>query len=172
MFGQDNVQPSQTPNQTNTTNPVSQPDDSQPSSDLDLSTLASSDSSQDSVSPGRMIAPPEQPQVNSMTNTNTLMPPQAAPIEPEMPAPTDAPMVNDLMEIKSKALKELTPLVDHLDQPPLDKFRTLMMTIQAGDDKELIPKAYAAAQKIENNTDRAQALLDVINEINYFSQNS
>ena len=72
--------------------------------------------------------------------------------------------------IKTKALQEIVPLIDKIDLPPLEKFKTLMMTIQAGDNKSLIPSAYAAAEKIENESERAQALLDVINEINYFSQ--
>ena len=71
--------------------------------------------------------------------------------------------------IKTKALAEIVPLIDKIDLPPLEKFKTLMMTIQAGDNKSLIPSAYAAAEKIENESERAQALLDVINEINYFS---
>jgi len=76
---------------------------------------------------------------------------------------------SDLDEIKSKALKDITPLLDKLNLPPLEKFKTVMMTIQAGDSKELIPTAYEIAGKIDNESEKAQALLDVINEINYFS---
>lgn len=78
---------------------------------------------------------------------------------------------SELDGIKNKALKEITPLLDKLDLPPLEKFKTIMMTIQAGDNKELIPSAYQAAEKIESESEKAQALLDVINEINYFSNN-
>jgi hypothetical protein len=78
---------------------------------------------------------------------------------------------NDLIDLKSKALQQLTPLVGHLDQSPEEKFRTTMMMIQASDNQDLIKTAYDAAQAIPNEKAKAQALLDVVNEINYFTQN-
>lgn len=82
-------------------------------------------------------------------------------------APTD-----DLLDIKQDALQALTPLVDHLDQTPEERFRTTMMMIQASDNHSLIKIAYEAAQKITNEKERAQALLDIVNEINYFTQHN
>jgi hypothetical protein len=76
----------------------------------------------------------------------------------------------DLIDIKQSALKQLTPLVGHLNQTPEEKFRTTMMMIQASDDQSLIKEAYAAAQSITDEKTKAQALLDIINEINYFTQ--
>lgn len=77
---------------------------------------------------------------------------------------------DDLIRIKQDALKELSPLVDHLEQSPEEKFRTTMMMIQASDDQSLLQTAFAAAKEISDDKARAQALLDVINEINYFTQ--
>jgi hypothetical protein len=77
---------------------------------------------------------------------------------------------HDLIDIKRDALGKLTPLVGHLDQTPEEKFRTTMMMIQASDNQSLIQTAYDAAQEISDEKVRAQALLDVINEINYFTQ--
>lgn len=77
---------------------------------------------------------------------------------------------DDLLSIKQDALQELGPLVDHLDQSPEEKFRTTMMMIQANDDQSLVKDAYETAKKISDEKTRAQALLDVINEINYFTQ--
>ena len=79
---------------------------------------------------------------------------------------------HDLIGIKQSALKELSPLVGHLDQTPEEKFRTTMMMIQASDDQSLIKDAYAAAQAIPDEKVKAQALLDIVNEINYFTQHS
>ncbi len=76
----------------------------------------------------------------------------------------------DLMAIKQDALQSLKPLIGHLDQTPEEKFRTTMMMIQASDDQSLIPAAHEAAKAIEDEKTRAQALLDVVNEINYFTQ--
>jgi hypothetical protein len=78
----------------------------------------------------------------------------------------------DLIDIKQSALKMLTPLVGHLNQTPEEKFRTTMMMIQASDDQSLIKDAYDAAQAITDEKTKAQALLDIINEINYFTQQS
>lgn len=78
----------------------------------------------------------------------------------------------ELEPIKKQALNELEPLVDELDQTPEDKFRTLLMIIQASDNKDLIQKAFDAAEKIEDKKTRAQALLSVVDEIEYFNGKS
>lgn len=85
------------------------------------------------------------------------------------PARMDANTPDDLIAIKQDALQSLKPLVGHLDQTPEEKFRTTMMMIQAADDQSLIPAAFEAAKAISDDKSRAQALLDVINEINYFT---
>ena len=95
--------------------------------------------------------------------------------KPEDNIPTN-PTVNsdadnaDLIDIKQQALKALSPIVSHLEQSPEEKFHTTMMMIQANDNKSLLPNAYEAAQAITDEKAKAQALLDVINEINYFTQ--
>jgi hypothetical protein len=91
---------------------------------------------------------------------------------PSLTGVTDSPnsATDDLSELKHKALEALSPLVDELDQEPEEKFSTTMMLIQASENKDLLPKAYEAAQTITDDKARAQALLDVVNEINYFSQ--
>ncbi|CAN5380123.1 hypothetical protein BH09PAT4_BH09PAT4_07610 [soil metagenome] len=87
--------------------------------------------------------------------------------------PNVAPVKNDdLLAIKQSALKQLSPLVSHLDQSAEEKFHTTMMMIQAADDQTLIKDAYEAAQNIADEKARAQALLDIVNEINYFTQHS
>lgn len=98
------------------------------------------------------------------------------PEEPEVAAVDDmmaaAPSgaSDDLLSIKQQALTALSPLVGHLEQTPEEKFRTTMMMIQASDNQELIPAAYEAAQAITDEKVKAQALLDIVNEINYFTQ--
>lgn len=84
-----------------------------------------------------------------------------------LPPVTQGP--DDLLHIKQQALQQLSPLVGHLDQTPEEKFHTTMMMIQAADNQGLIKDAYEAAQAITDDKTRAQALLDIINEINYFT---
>ncbi len=81
----------------------------------------------------------------------------------------DAAAPDDLINIKQEALQSLKPLVGHLDQQPEEAFRTTMMMIQAADDQSLIPQAYESAKAITDEKVRAQALLDIVNEINYFT---
>jgi hypothetical protein len=138
--------------------------------------------------------PPPVLQDNSLEEPNTFvsyMPHDSGQIEPQeitatasadkpdndlpvAPKPTDPSTADntDLLDIKQQALQALTPIVSHLDQTPEEKFRTTMMMIQANDNKSLLHDAYEAAQAITDEKAKAQALLDVINEINYFTQAS
>lgn len=92
----------------------------------------------------------------------------SAPAAAPSPAVTDE--ANDLLDIKKQALQELSPLVGQLEQSPEEKFHTTMRIIQASDNHTLIKEAYAAAQQIPDEKIRAQALLDIVNEINYFTK--
>lgn len=76
---------------------------------------------------------------------------------------------DDLGDIKQQALSQLTPIIGDLDQTPEEKYRTLMMLIQASDDKSLLKNAFEAASSIEDKKAKAEALLNIVNEINYFS---
>lgn len=100
--------------------------------------------------------------------------PSAAPAaQPAATAPVvSADQANNLLGIKQQALQNLTPLIDKLEQTPEDKFKTMMMLLQASDNPELVKKTYDAAQAISDEKVKAQALLDVVNEINYFTQKS
>lgn len=77
--------------------------------------------------------------------------------------------VNDLDGIKKDALTELRPLVDKLDLGPEEKFDIYLLLLRSTDDKTLIAPAHAAAKNIPDEAKRAQALLDVIKEIDYLS---
>lgn len=79
---------------------------------------------------------------------------------------------DDLESIKKDALVELRPLVDKLDLAPEEQFDTYLLLLRSTDDKSLIAPAHKAAQGIADETRRAQALLDIIKEIDYFAQNS
>lgn len=78
----------------------------------------------------------------------------------------------ELDQIKQDALAQLSPIVNELDQPAEEKYRTLMMLIQASDDQTLIKSAYDAANRIDDKKVRAEALLAIVNEINYFAGQS
>lgn len=88
------------------------------------------------------------------------------------PAPLPAPSApsGDLDSIKKDALGELRPLIDKVDLPAEEKFDTYLMLIRSTDDSSLIAPAHAAAQAISDEKRKAEALLDVIKEIDYLSR--
>lgn len=89
----------------------------------------------------------------------------------EADTPTPAPNTGDseLDGLKASALEELRPLVGKLNLPAEERFDTLLLIIRSTDDQSLLAQAHEAAKEITDDGRRAQALLDVIKEIDYFS---
>ena len=121
------------------------------------------------------VDPPlDEPQSSYGVASEVSLPAVDEPVFPAYDQPTpaivDSPAISDDLEsIKKNALEELRPLVDRLDLPANEKFDTLLLIIRSTDDKSLISSAYTAAKNIEDETKRAQALLDVIKEIDFFA---
>lgn len=76
---------------------------------------------------------------------------------------------DNLDSIKKDAIVELRPLVDKLDLAPEEKFDTYLLLLRSTDDRELIAPAHEAAKSITDESRRAQALLDIIKEIDFLS---
>lgn len=95
--------------------------------------------------------------------------PVEEPVVPVIPAPVAA--TEDLTSIKTEALSELRPLVDKLNVEPEEKFDTYLLLLRSTDDRSLIAPAHEAARGIVDEARRAQALLDIIKEIDYLSGN-
>ena len=99
------------------------------------------------------------------------------PVVPTVPEPVAVPSImppagagnGDLETIKQDALSELRPLVDKLDVSPEEKFDTYLLLLRSTDDQALIGPAHEAARGIADEARRAQALLDIIKEIDYLS---
>lgn len=86
------------------------------------------------------------------------------------PVATPAPLGDPTLDgIKKDALNELRPLVDKLDVTPEEKFDTYLLLLRSTDDTALIGPAHDAAKAITDEARRAQALLDVIKEIDYLT---
>lgn len=116
---------------------------------------SSSEVSEQLEQPGTMGTPPSET-------------PGSDPTSASYNTPVTTP--DNLLGLKQQAMGELSPLLSQLDQSPEERFRTTMMMIQSTDNPDLIGQAYDAAKQISDDKVRAQALLDVINEINYFTQ--
>jgi|GEM_PF-972618 len=145
----------------------------------DHSTSTTSDSSQtEQASPStaptttpiiQSTSAPVQDSTSSDTQTANAT---SAPVSNNPAAIQQAPDQEHLAGLKQQALQHLEPLASHVDGTPEEMFKTTMMMIQANDNHTLLEKALEAAKNIEDDKIRAKAMLDVINEINYFSQNS
>jgi hypothetical protein len=123
------------------------------------------------------------PQIIPDHPSSTLPPyladPAPAPVVAPSPAPASdlhsfdpsAPTTDTgpLASIKQDALVELRPLVDKLNVSPEEKFDTYLLLIRSTDDTDLIAPAHEAAKAITDETRRAEALLDIIKEIDFLS---
>ena len=156
------------------------------------------DTTQQSISDDQELAKalagvmPDAPEPEAVPQSDSIVPelnfeetPAPAPIV--VPTPTDdtpssdtpsethptedAPAASpELESIKNTALQELRPLMDKVDLPAEEKFDTYLMLIRSTDDASLIGPAHAAAQGISDEKRRAEALLDIIKEIDYLSR--
>lgn len=117
----------------------------------DVSAVPSTPSTDDTATVPEPVAEPD-----------VAVPPIVTP--PAMPSGSD-----DLNGVKQEALSELRPLVDKLNIPAEEKFDTYLLLLRSTDDKSLIEPAHETAKLIEDESRRAQALLDIIKEIDFLS---
>lgn len=75
----------------------------------------------------------------------------------------------NLEEVKQNAINDLRPLVGKLNIPEDEKFDTYLLLIRSTDDTSLIEPAYESARLITDESKKAQALLDIVKEIDYFT---
>ena len=115
--------------------------------------------------PVNLSGPTSQPQPQSQPSEVSQPTVVNQPVQNQVQRPTT---VSNLDSIKSLAISELRPLVGKLNVSPEDKFDTILLLIRTTDDSSLIPMAYETARTITDDTRRAQALLDVIKEVDYF----
>lgn len=149
-----------------------------------IAAITSGDDSQAGASQNFMDAPLMQDDDTSLDDhldaidAKPQPQPQAAPLLPQAArsVPVQQPpkrlTTNDLLDLKHAALTELSPIIDVLDAKPEDKFRTLIELIQSTDNQSLLPSALAIAKTIEDKQVRAQALLTIVNETNYFTKHN
>lgn len=114
----------------------------------------------------------DAPAAEPAVPTGPIAIPDPEPVASTLPTPTDSSAVatdSALDGIKKDALNELRPLVDKLNVPPEEKFDTYLLLLRSTDDTSLIGPAHDAAKDIPDEARRAQALLDVIKEIDYLT---
>lgn len=124
------------------------------------------------INPATISPDPVATDQNDESATDITKPTTPEPVmsTPVVSAPAPAVAADPALDtIKQTALNELRPLVDKLDVSPEEKFDTYLLLLRSTDDKTLIAPAHDAAIAIVDEARRAQALLDIIKEIDYFS---
>ncbi len=143
--------------------PTAQPDPVQVAPTDEAPTLGTALPQPDDAMPDEGAATPEPAAVPTIKHHGKNS--NAAPA----PATNATTGSGELEKLKASALEELRPLVGKLDLPAEEKFDTLLLIIRSTDDQSLLDEAHDAAKNISDDSKRAQALLDVIKEIDYFS---
>lgn len=95
--------------------------------------------------------------------------PEPAPVVPEpAPAPVQS-MFNssnlNTRQVKEAALRDLIPLLDRLNMTPSQKFNICRNIFEDLRDYTVLEQAYRAATEIANETERAEALLYLVESI-------
>ena len=122
------------------------------------------------INPATISPDPVATDQNDEPAIDIAKPATPEPVTPTPTVSTPAAAADPALDtIKQTALNELRPLVDKLDVSPEEKFDTYLLLLRSTDDKTLIAPAHDAAVAIVDEARRAQALLDIIKEIDYFS---
>lgn len=113
------------------------------------------------------IAPLESMNIPEITNFQSDSPstPEPKPETPEAPAEESAPQNLNTSEIKKAALRDLVPLLDHIDIDNSQKFQIYRDIFEDLRDYTVLEPAYQAAHDISDDTERAKALLYLIESI-------
>jgi hypothetical protein len=108
--------------------------------------------------------------VSDLELTSPVASPEQAPVEAEVaPVTPEVAPETGLDGVKIEAISELRPLMDKLNLPAEEKFDLYLLIIRSTDDKTLIAPAHEAAKLIADETRRANALVDIIKEIDYLT---
>lgn len=94
--------------------------------------------------------------------------PAPAPVEApaEAPAPVEAPAeTSNVKQVKEAALRDLVPLIGNLNMSASQKFNLCKNILEELHDYSVAEPAYRAASEIEDATERAEALLYLVESI-------
>ena len=107
-----------------------------------------------------------------MTDDDTQKTDDTAVAEPATePTQVTDDATDELDAAKREALLALAPLLSNLpDISPERKFEICINAIRFTDDKDLVKPALEAAQSIKESGAKAEALVELVNEINYLKQ--
>ena len=114
-------------------------------------------------------APAPMPGVMPNTPIEPPMPETPAPEPIPASAPDPMPSIStenlNMHQVKEAALRDLVPLLDRLDMSPSQKFNLYRNIFEDLKDYTVLERAYRAASEIPDETERAEALLYLVESI-------
>jgi hypothetical protein len=79
---------------------------------------------------------------------------------------TSSVVPTSLTSLKQEALRELSPLIGHLDQTPDEKYTFAKMMYEETKNQDLLSKVYEAAKGLIDEKAKAKAIYDIVQKIN------
>ncbi len=122
------------------------------------------------------ITAPVEPAPMAPVSAPIAPTPELAAPAPEPVAPTPSPIISpenqignisnlNVHQIKESALRDLVPLLDRLNMNASQKFNLYRNIFEDLKDYTVLEPAYRAASEITNDTERAEALLYLVESI-------
>ena len=108
--------------------------------------------------------PAPAPTIDTSLPTPPVSEPQIVMSKPS-PEPINIPTSLNMHQIKEAALRDLIPLLDHLDMAPSQKFSIYRDIFEDLKDYTVLEPAYHAATEISDEHERAEALLYLVESI-------
>ena len=122
------------------------------------------------------IAPLEAMNVPELNVPDITPPPAPEPAPAPAPVPAPEPIMGkpeiepipeplNTRQIKAAALRDLIPLLDHINVDPTERFHLYRDIFEELKDYTILEPAYRAAREIPDEVERAQALLYLVESI-------
>ena len=115
--------------------------------------------------------PEPTPGLAPLSGEEAAVPVEVTPAPAEPPAPTEAlaaapPL--DLESMENDVISRLQPLIEYI--PADEKFDAQLRILRATDDKNLLVEAKKTAEQIKDPTRQAEALTEILKEIDFFKK--
>lgn len=119
--------------------------------------------------PASKTTPGAAPNTNPELAPAPELTPETPAVSPEAPisdpAATPENTNSDVKEVKTAALRDLAPLLDHVSLDPAQKFAIYRDIFEDLKDYSTLKNAYQSASEIADETERANALLYLVQSI-------
>lgn len=134
--------------------------------ELEMPPLESAPAPAPAPTPDSIIPPAPTPEPTE----EEMLPEMSPELTTEVPLPDLAPAgvsgQSNVRQIRSAALRDLAPLLDRVNMPPVQKFNICCEIFEESKDYAALESAYKAAREIPDEKERADALVYIVESTN------